>query len=269
MDARAERAERAAWGQMMPSGTAQQAEAISRVEAMECARLEMEARVAAEEEAWREEEQRLEELARIRREERAARARAEDYAFDDDGGAAIAAGASDDDGEEDVDLDDGIADGMGSLSTSTPAEVLALEGNLSCFDCGRDAEQLRPGGDAQLVCSLAYAAFVCDACAQIHRGFKGEASTELRAVESLDPDELATLVAAGGNARFAAFLADDEIGVSRRVWVATPLETRYHTPAADLWRRRVRALLADESALPTVLRKVPPPPRPDGLELIT
>ena len=35
-----------------------------------------------------------------------------------------------------------------------------------------------------------------------------------------------------------AFLESDQIAVPRRVWLALPIELRYHTPAADLYRRR-------------------------------
>ena len=36
-----------------------------------------------------------------------------------------------------------------------------------------------------------------------------------------------------GNEGFGKFLADPSRGVPRRVWLALPLQTRYHTPAAD------------------------------------
>lgn len=96
------------------------------------------------------------------------------------------------------------------------------------------------------LCSLAYGVFVCEECARAHALLEGEATSALRRVEELAEEELAVVVGVGGNARFAAFLADAEIGVSRRVWLALPLETRYHTPAADLWRRRLQAALEDE-----------------------
>ena len=37
------------------------------------------------------------------------------------------------------------------------------------------------------------------------------------------------------------FLASPNIGVPRHVWLALPLELRYHTPAADLYRRQARS----------------------------
>eukprot|EP00966_Prymnesium_polylepis_P062692 1455224-Prymnesium_polylepis.1 len=43
-----------------------------------------------------------------------------------------------------------------------------------------------------------------------------------------------------GNKRMTDFLAGPSIGVPRRVWLALPLEDRYHTPAADLYRRQAR-----------------------------
>ena len=50
----------------------------------------------------------------------------------------------------------------------------------------------------------------------------------------------------GGNAPFCRFLAGPECNVSRRVWLALPPQTRYHTPAADLYRRRLKAALDAE-----------------------
>lgn len=78
-------------------------------------------------------------------------------------------------------------------------------------------------------------------------------------------------LAVGGNEAFNAFLADPARGVSRKVWLALPLLTRYHTPAADLYRRRLEATLASEEAasgtlpveLDTAIRPPPPPPAPD------
>lgn len=81
-------------------------------------------------------------------------------------------------------------------------------------------------------------------------------------------------MALGGNEAFAAFLADPARGVPRHVWMALPLQTRYFTPAADLYRRRMRAALgseeieggseAVEGGLPVELDpaiRPPPPPR--------
>ena len=61
------------------------------------------------------------------------------------------------------------------------------------------------------------------------------------------------------------FLEGPNIGVPRHVWLALPLELRYHTPAADLYRRQLWALLRGgmaEDALPSDLRRVQPPGAP-------
>ena len=55
-------------------------------------------------------------------------------------------------------------------------------------------------------------------------------------------------MALGGNAAFAAFLADPARAVSHRVWLALPLETRYFTPAADLYRRRLQMALDQQES---------------------
>ena len=58
----------------------------------------------------------------------------------------------------------------------------------------------------------------------------------------------------GGNARFRAFLESDEQSVPRHVWLALPVDLRYHTPAADLYRRQLRAE-TDGAEVPTSLEK--------------
>lgn len=44
------------------------------------------------------------------------------------------------------------------------------------------------------------------------------------------------------------------------MWLALPLELRYHTPAADLYRRRLAAEIAGDTELPTELAPIRPPP---------
>ena len=43
------------------------------------------------------------------------------------------------------------------------------------------------------------------------------------------------------------------------MWRSLPLELRYHTPAADLYRRRLQAML-DGVDLPTEMVRLQPPP---------
>ena len=45
-----------------------------------------------------------------------------------------------------------------------------------------------------------------------------------------------------------------------QVWRSLPLELRYHTPAADLYRRRLQAML-DGVELPTEMVRLKPPPQ--------
>ena len=58
-------------------------------------------------------------------------------------------------------------------------------------------------------------------------------------VRSLKLDQLKDhewqLLLSSGNDAFQDFLCDSQ-SVSRKVWMSLPLETRYHTPAADLYR---------------------------------
>ena len=49
-------------------------------------------------------------------------------------------------------------------------------------------------------------------------------------------------------------------GLPLQVWRSLPLELRYHTPAADLYRRRLQAML-DGIELPTEMVRLKPPPQ--------
>ena len=49
-------------------------------------------------------------------------------------------------------------------------------------------------------------------------------------------------------------------GLPLQVWRSLPLELRYHTPAADLYRRRLQAML-DGVELPTEMVRLKPPPQ--------
>ena len=123
-----------------------------------------------------------------------------------------------------------------------------------CFDC--DAECA-----ADPWVSVTHGVDLCIACAGRHRGLGTHLSfVRSLALDSLKPAEAAAM-AAGGNARFRAFL--DAQGVPRHVWLALDLELRYQTPAADLYRRALRAELDGAPEIPSDLRReVRPPPLP-------
>ncbi|KAL3908582.1 MAG: hypothetical protein SGPRY_009738, partial [Prymnesium sp.] len=109
--------------------------------------------------------------------------------------------------------------------------------------------------------SLSHATLICIRCAGVHRSFGVNTSF----VRSCALDEWShaqrALLAKLGNAAFREFL--EEHGVSREVWLATPLETRYFTPVADLYRRRVHQLASGEDVeLPTEMRPRVRPPVP-------
>ena len=139
---------------------------------------------------------------------------------------------------------------VGSSSTTQPAATPAspaapAEGapqsaavdNVHCFDC--DA---RLGSEPPWV-SVSYGIHLCLQCAGVHRSL----GVHVSFVRSLGLDTLTArerrALALGGNSAFATFLADPARGVARRVWLALPLQTRYFTPAADLYRRQLKAAL--------------------------
>ena len=133
-------------------------------------------------------------------------------------------------------------------------DLTTKEGNRTCFDCGADCV-------ADGWASLSHGIIICLNCAGVHRSFGVHISfVRSCSLDDWDDKQLATMRALG-NTMFADFLLTQ--GVSHRVWLALPLETRYHTPAADLYRRRVQGLqngAADD--LPTDIRPDVRPPAP-------
>ena len=260
------------WHALLSSDALPEAEAISRVEVMELARLAAEDRARRDEEAWAEEQMRLEEEEAWRREARRARELDEQQheaaqqasrqigAFGRDevddlfGSSAL--------GEGEVAI--GLADAMDGGDMNVFTELLALEGNRRCFDCDTelsapDAGQSTP----KLWWSCTHGTLLCDACARVHEMLGPETSKVCAATPPSDtsvPDSEYDVLYAGGNETFATFLEEEGMGVPRRVWLALPLEARYHTPAADLYRRRLRALVDGAASLPSDLQRVVPPP---------
>ncbi|CAJ1420562.1 unnamed protein product [Effrenium voratum] len=129
-----------------------------------------------------------------------------------------------------------------------PMEVMRLPGNERCFDCSATAE------DPWV--SLSHGTVICIHCAGIHRSFGVHVSyVRSLKLDALKDEEWQVLLK-GGNDSFQAFLQDSQ-KVPRHVWLALPMETRYHTPAADLYRRRLASV---SGPLPEELRPVKPPP---------
>jgi len=131
-------------------------------------------------------------------------------------------------------------------------EALALPGNERCFDCDADCA-------ADPWVSLTHATVICIECSGLHRSL----GTHISFVRSVQLDKLkeaeVQALLRGGNGSFLEFLEDPARSVKRHVWLALPIEARYHTPAADLYRRRLRAAAEGAAELPDVLRRVPVP----------
>mmetsp|Transcript_9017 Transcript_9017/g.12460 ORF Transcript_9017/g.12460 Transcript_9017/m.12460 type:complete len:234 (-) Transcript_9017:21-722(-) len=129
--------------------------------------------------------------------------------------------------------------------------VMRLPGNDRCFDCDGDCE-------SHPWVSTSYGTVICIQCAGIHRSL----GVHISFVRSLLLDTLAEhevdLLMSSGNARFEQFLSSEMHGVSRSVWLAVPLATRYFTPIADLYRRRLKAERCAED-VPEDLQPIRPP----------
>merc|ERR1711974_187610 len=125
--------------------------------------------------------------------------------------------------------------------------VLRSPGNSHCFDCETDCS-------SNAWASMAYGTVLCPSCAEAHQG----TISFVRAFDALREEEVNVMLR-GGNNRFAEFLEAPSYNVPRQVWLAIPLDMRYHTPVADLYRRRFRAELAGDE-VPENMEAVRPPP---------
>eukprot|EP00811_Abedinium_folium_P011339 NODE_20493_length_795_cov_8.625749.p1 GENE.NODE_20493_length_795_cov_8.625749~~NODE_20493_length_795_cov_8.625749.p1 ORF type:complete len:177 (-),score=35.92 NODE_20493_length_795_cov_8.625749:185-715(-) len=133
-------------------------------------------------------------------------------------------------------------------------EILRVPENNRCMDCDALC-----GADPWV--SVTHGTVLCIQCAGQHRSLGVHISfvRSLR-LDTLKDREFAAM-RAGGNNRMSVFLAGASRGVSRNVWLAMPVTLRYHTPVADLYRRRLRAVL-DGANLPEELDMSVKPPLP-------
>ena len=113
------------------------------------------------------------------------------------------------------------------------ADLLTQEGNQWCFDC--DAK-LGGGGETDAMpslhgvwWSLTHGTLLCKDCAEVHLSL-GTQTSVVRCAEAHEAPSESDLdvLFAGGNHSFGSFLAEDGVGVPRRVWLALPIDARYH-----------------------------------------
>eukprot|EP00927_Polykrikos_kofoidii_P080872 TRINITY_DN77873_c0_g1_i1.p1 TRINITY_DN77873_c0_g1~~TRINITY_DN77873_c0_g1_i1.p1 ORF type:complete len:250 (-),score=31.59 TRINITY_DN77873_c0_g1_i1:13-762(-) len=146
------------------------------------------------------------------------------------------------------------------------ADLLKHRDNQDCFDCDASC------ADDPWV-SVSHGTIVCLSCAGVHRSLGVHVSfVRSLKLDRLKESELRALLF-GGNAKLRRFLEDPARGVSRRVFMELPIEARYHTPACELYRRRLHAKVdgLTDNDLPTDMRCVtpPPPPRQDKAAVLS
>eukprot|EP00931_Biecheleriopsis_adriatica_P111477 TRINITY_DN85864_c0_g1_i1.p1 TRINITY_DN85864_c0_g1~~TRINITY_DN85864_c0_g1_i1.p1 ORF type:complete len:237 (-),score=30.36 TRINITY_DN85864_c0_g1_i1:59-769(-) len=142
---------------------------------------------------------------------------------------------------------------LAARSSQAVEEVLSRPGNDRCFDCEAECRS-----DAWA--SISHATVICISCAGSHRSF-GVHVSYVRSLnlDTLREEEISALNA-GGNASFRAFLEESSQNIPRHVWLALPLDVRYFTPAADLYRRRLQAQVEGRKQLPDAFHRVELPP---------
>eukprot|EP00310_Coccolithus_braarudii_P023429 CAMPEP_0183339052 /NCGR_PEP_ID=MMETSP0164_2-20130417/6121_1 /TAXON_ID=221442 /ORGANISM="Coccolithus pelagicus ssp braarudi, Strain PLY182g" /LENGTH=225 /DNA_ID=CAMNT_0025508997 /DNA_START=9 /DNA_END=686 /DNA_ORIENTATION=- len=132
--------------------------------------------------------------------------------------------------------------------------VLSMPGNSNCSDCDEPCS-------ADPWVSLSHGSVICLQCAGEHRALGVHISfVRSLALDTLKQREMEKLQH-GGNQRLRDFLESGSNGVPRHVWLAMPIDMRYQTPVADLYRRRLQALVAGDE-LPNSFAKIRPPPPP-------
>ena len=141
-------------------------------------------------------------------------------------------------------------EGAAAPSTADAAE------NRFCFDC--DATLAVLAETSQWV-SLTYGTMLCPSCASEHRELSSDRASSVHQLSDLHEHVVHEALARGGNAKMRAFLEGESIGVSAAVWRALPIQLRYCTPAADLYRRRQEAEASGTEELPTELVRQPLP----------
>jgi hypothetical protein len=259
--------EPSAWAAANAASLGGSHEAISRVEAIGTALHLAEARARADEEEWNAEEARLEQEESVRRTCREAHMAEEEQRAADDwdaeqrrvllGRPLLGEEHSPPSAQRSTEAP--ITDAIHGGNVSTTEEVdeamqEVVQRDRTCFECDAALDSLDP--EERLWLSVSHGLLLCERCGHALAAL-GQTACSLKVCDgSLRLDELNSLFA-GGSEAFASYLSE-EMGIARRVWRALPLEMRYHTPAAELYVRRLRAFMAGE-VLPTNLQRVMPP----------
>ncbi|CDR94405.1 ADP-ribosylation factor GTPase-activating factor, putative [Babesia bigemina] len=124
----------------------------------------------------------------------------------------------------------------GQNSMQQLQELLAMEGNGVCFDCGASGPSW---------VSLSHGSFICLSCSGVHRGF----GLSVSFVKSVNMDTWSArqmlYMKHGGNQKLRSFF--DEMKI-----MDLPLSLRYKTEGAAYYRKRLRALV-DGAPLPPMI----------------
>mmetsp|Transcript_1436 Transcript_1436/g.1888 ORF Transcript_1436/g.1888 Transcript_1436/m.1888 type:complete len:247 (-) Transcript_1436:177-917(-) len=120
--------------------------------------------------------------------------------------------------------------------------MMAPLAQQNCCDC----DSVLARADPWL--SIQHGIILCLDCAGKHRSL----GVHISFIRSLRLDECTAeqlhMIEIGGNENFEDFL--QTYGISKQTWKSLTIIEKYHLPAVDLWRRRLKAIAQGQSVIP-------------------
>lgn len=113
-------------------------------------------------------------------------------------------------------------------------ELMLIDANKRCFDCGKSLGVTRLGQISPQWASVNNGIFVCLSCSGIHRSY----GVDISFIRSITMDSWSQkqlkCMQLGGNEGLSEFLASYDL-------MSEPMDVRYQTKAAEYYRKKLRA----------------------------